>query len=309
MSEKWTEADVADQTAKTVLVTGANSGLGLETARALAQNGANVVMACRNTEKAAAAKALIDETDPAGETDLLEMDLGNLDSIRSGVEVFLESHQRLDVLVNNAGIMWTPKGLTADGFEQQLGVNHLGHFALTGLLLEVLLESGPARVVTISSNGHKAGKIDLDDLQSEESYSPYGAYFQSKLANLLFMCELQRRFAAANSEAISVAAHPGGSDTNLGHENPGGIAGTLFEKSRPIMDRFFSQSAQQGALPTLLAATGPDVVGGDYYGPDGFMELKGAPTKVDMTKRAKDEAVARRLWQKSVELTGVTYEW
>jgi NAD(P)-dependent dehydrogenase (short-subunit alcohol dehydrogenase family) len=309
MSEKWTEADVADQTAKTVLVTGANSGLGLETARALAQNGANVVMACRNTEKAAAAKALIDETDPAGETDLLEMDLGNLDSIRSGVEVFLESHQRLDVLVNNAGIMWTPKGLTADGFEQQLGVNHLGHFALTGLLLEVLLESGPARVVTISSNGHKAGKIDLDDLQSEESYSPYGAYFQSKLANLLFLCELQRRFAAANSEAKTVSAHPGGSDKTHGDENPGGIAGTLFEKSRPIMDRFFSQSAQQGALPTLLAATGPDVVGGDYYGPDGFMELKGAPTKVDMTKRAKDEAVARRLWQKSVELTGVTYEW
>jgi NAD(P)-dependent dehydrogenase (short-subunit alcohol dehydrogenase family) len=309
MSTEWTEDDIIDQAGRTVVVTGANSGLGFETARALAQKGAHVVMACRNLDKAAAAKELIDETDPMGATELLEMDLGSLDSIRSAAEAFLSSHQRLDVLINNAGIMWTPKGLTVDGFEQQLGVNHLGHYALTGHLLGVLQESGAARVVSISSFGHKPGKINFDDLQSERKYSPYSAYFQSKLANLLFMRELQRRLVEADSEVISVAAHPGGSDTNLGHESSGGVVGTLFQKTRPLMDRFFSQSAQQGALPMLLAATGPDVVGGDYYGPSGFMESKGAPVEVGMSKRASDGATARRLWTVSEELTGVTYQW
>lgn len=308
MSRDWTESDIVDQTGKIVLVTGANSGLGFETARALAQKGAHVVMACRNLEKAAAAKQLIDAIDPIGATELLEMDLGSLDSIRIATETFLRSHQRLDVLVNNAGIMWTPKGLTVDGFEQQLGVNHLGHYALTGHLLGVLQESGAARVVSISSFGHKPGKINFDDLQSEMKYSPFKAYFQSKLANLLFMRELQRRLAEAKSETISVAAHPGGSSTNLGHESPGGVVSTLFQKARPLTDRL-SQSAQQGALPMLLAATGPDVVGGDYYGPTGFMELRGAPVEVGMSKRALDDATARRLWAVSEELTSVTYKW
>ncbi len=308
MTSRWSENRIPDQTGRTVLITGANSGLGYETARALAHKGATVVMACRNAIKADAAKARIDATRPSGSLEIVAMDLADLESVRAGAEEFLDSHERLDVLVNNAGLMMTPKGKTAQGFETQFGVNHLGHYALTGHLLGVLQESGASRVVNVSSFGHRPGKIDFDDLQSERDYSPYSAYFQSKLANLLFTRELQSRLTAAGSETIAVAAHPGGSDTNLGHENPGGVLGTLMDKSRPIMDRF-SQSAAMGALPQLLAATGRDVEGGDYYGPSGFMEMRGHPKKVGRSKRAKDDAVARRLWDVSEELTGVTYEW
>ncbi len=304
---KWTEDDVPDQTGRTILITGANSGIGFEAARALAQHGATVVMGCRSRSKAEDALAEIEATEPSGTVDILEMDLADLDSVQEAAEAFKASNDRLDVLVNNAGLMATPEQRTAQGFEMQFGVNHLGHFAFTGRLTDLLLDSGSARVVSISSQGHRPGKINFSDLNSEQSYSPWAAYFQSKLANLLFTRELQRRFESVDAEAIAVAAHPGASKTNLGHESAGGIWSKVLEMSRPLIEMVVAQSSAMGALPTLRAATDPDVEGGDYFGPGGFGEQRGHPEKVDMSSRAKDDAVAARLWTTSVELTGVSY--
>ena len=223
MSDKWTEENIPDQTGRVVLITGANSGIGYEAARALAQHGATVVMGCRNRAKAEDAVAAIAETDPSGTTEILEMDLSDLDSVRQAATEFLSTHDRLDVLINNAGLMATPEQRTAQGFEMQFGVNHLGHYVLTGLLLGVLRSTPGSRVVSISSQGHRPGKINFDDLNSEDSYSPWPAYFQSKLANLLFTRELQQRLVDANADVIAVADHPGGPSTNLGNETPDGI--------------------------------------------------------------------------------------
>ncbi len=308
MSNNWTEADIPDQTGRTILITGANSGIGFEAARALAQHGATVVLACRNRNKADDAVAKITEANPTGSTEILEVDLADLESVKNAAEEFLAAHERLDILVNNAGLMATPKQQTAQGFEMQFGVNHLGHFALTSHLVPVILKSGPARVVSISSQGHRPGRINFDDLNWEQrNYSPWRAYFQSKLANLLFTRELQRRLSAAESEAIAVAAHPGASNTNLGHENPGGILGNLIHASRPLVERFMSQSAAMGALPTLRSATDRAVEGGDYFGPRGLGEQRGHPIKVGMSKQARDDDTARKLWGISEGLTGVTY--
>jgi len=302
----WTEGDIGDQTGRTILITGANSGIGYEAARALAQHGAHVVLACRTRSKADDAVARIAASNPSGSTEVLEMDLADLDSVAEAASRFASSHDRLDVLVNNAGLMAAPLQRTAQGFEMQFGVNHLGHFALTGHLIEMLMASGPARVVSISSQGHRPGKIHFDDLNSEKKYSPWPAYFQSKLANLLFIGELQRRLALVKSEVIAVAAHPGVSSTNLGHESSG-VLGSMMKWTRPVFDRFVSQSAAMGALPTLRAAVDPSVDGGDYFGPDGFGEQRGHPVKVDSSNRAKDDAAAGRLWELSEQSTRVTF--
>jgi NAD(P)-dependent dehydrogenase (short-subunit alcohol dehydrogenase family) len=304
---KWTEDDIADQSGRIALVTGANSGLGYETARALAAHGAHVVLACRNPDRAADAQERIADAAPGSSTEILLTDMADLDSIAGSAAQFAAAHRRLDILVNNAGVMATPEGQTAQGFETQFGVNHLGHFSLTAALMPRLLDAGDgARVVSLSSNGHKMGKMDFDDLMGRKKYRPWRAYFQSKLSNLLFTRELQRRFGASGVSAIAVAAHPGGARTELGRTSPGGLLSRGFAVIRPGLERL-SQSAEMGALPTLLAAVGPDVTGGDYYGPDGIGEMRGHPKKVGTTARAKNDLDATRLWDMSVELTGADY--
>ena len=304
---KWTEADIPDQTGRTALITGANSGIGFEAARALAEHGARVVLACRSRVKADAAVQAIATTAPAADVSVLELDLADLDQVTVAAATFASAHDRLDLLINNAGLMAIPKQTTVQGYEMQFGVNHLAHFALTGRLLDRLLATPGSRVVSISSQGHRPGRIAFDDLQSERRYGPWKAYFQSKLANLLFVAELQRRLTAADSPTLALAAHPGGSRTNLGHENPGGILNTIGHVGRPVIEKIALQSAAMGALPTLRAATDPAVVGGEYFGPDGLGEQRGHPRVVGRSRRAQDEDVARRLWEVSEELTGVRY--
>ncbi|MBW2269933.1 MAG: SDR family NAD(P)-dependent oxidoreductase [Deltaproteobacteria bacterium] len=304
---KWTEAHVADQRGRVALVTGANSGIGWETARVLANAGARVVVACRSSERGHDAVRRLEETSPRGGIEFLQLDLADLDSVRAAVDSF--AHDRLDLLINNAGLMATPLQRTSQGFEMQFGVNHLGHFALTGLLMPRLLSTSGSRIVSVSSTGHRPGHIRFDDLNWESEYRPWAAYFQSKLANLLFTFELQRRLEAAASETTAFASHPGGSKTNLGHENPGGFLNTLLSASRPLLERFLLQSSAMGALPTLRAAVDPEARGGEYYGPDGFNEQTGHPIRVDSSARSKDRDVAQRLWRESEELTGIKYEF
>ena len=304
----WTENDIADQSGRVALVTGANSGRGFETARALAQHGAHVVLACRNADRAAAAEARINALTPPGSVEVLLTDMADLDSIEGATERFLAAHQRLDLLINNAGVMAVPQATTAQGFEEQFGVNHLGHFALTAQLLPALASAGAgSRVVNVSSNGHRMGRMRFDDLMAEEKYRAWPAYFQSKLANLLFTSELQRRLADSTLGTIAVAAHPGGADTELAHGVGGGIVGVLMRVTRPVVEPLFSQSAAMGALPQLFAAVAPGVEGDDYIGPDGLGEMKGHPKKVGRTARARSEADAARLWEVSVDLTGADY--
>lgn len=306
MTDPWTEESIPDQSGAAFAVTGATSGLGWETARALAQHGARVLVGARTDAKASDAIERIAQTRPAGTLEPWVIDLADLDSVAAGASQLVATESRLDGLVNNAGIMWSPYGTTAQGFEQQLGVNHLGHFALTGRVLPLLLDTEDSRVVSVSSNGHRPGRINTEDLQSEKSYSPYAAYFQSKLANLLFTSELQRRLTDAGSSTIAVAAHPGGSATNLGHENPGGVRGALYALLQPLAG-WLAQPAAMGALPQLRAATDASVQGDDYYGPSGFGELRGHPVPVDRSDRAKDAVTAGWLWDRSAELTGVDY--
>ena len=298
-NKQWNENDIPDMSGKVAVVTGANSGIGYETARALAHKGADVVMACRNLQKADAAADQIRRENPAGNVEVMQLDLADLDSVRRFAADFKETHDRLDLLINNAGIMMPPYGKTAQGFETQFGVNHLGHFALTGLLIDQIVQTPESRVVTVSSTMHRFGEIDFDDLNCEEKkYKRQSAYGQSKLANLLFTYELQRKLEAAGTETLSVAAHPGWTETNLQqHSGPA-----------QFFNRFVAQDAPMGALPTLYAATGPDVEGRDYYGPDGFMDSRGHPKKVSSSGRSQDQAAAEQLWQVSEELTGVTYD-
>jgi NAD(P)-dependent dehydrogenase (short-subunit alcohol dehydrogenase family) len=296
---KWGAADIPDQTGRTAVITGANSGIGREAARYLAARGARVVLACRDEDKARAVAAEI-AGELGAEADTVALDLSSLESVRAAAAELRSRYPRLDLLVNNAGVMMPPLGRTADGFELQLGTNHLGHFALTGLVLPSLLEVPGSRVVTVSSNGHRAGRINFDDLQWESHrYRRMGAYGQSKLANLLFTYELQRRLAAAGDPTIAVAAHPGFSDTALTRYMPAWMQ--LGARLAP------SQGATMGALPTVRAATDPAAAGGDYYGPAGLGEMTGPPKRVGSSARSRDEAAARRLWTVSEELTGVTF--
>jgi len=297
---KWTAADIPDQGGKTVVVTGANSGLGLVTARELARKGAHVVLTARTQEKGDRAAQEIEAAAPGARTEVRLLDLASLESVRAFAAGVAEAHPAIDVLVNNAGVMMTPKGTTADGFETQFGTNHLGHFALTGLLLEAIT----GRVVTVSSIEHKPGRIAFDDLQGEVKYGPRTAYQQSKLANAMFALELDRRLRASGSEVISVIAHPGYSDTALQTSGPTGIARLAMKY---IGNKVIAQSADRGALPQLYAATAVDVQGGEFIGPDGFNEMRGDPTRVQPTQRAQDPETAKRLWETSEELTGLRY--
>jgi NAD(P)-dependent dehydrogenase (short-subunit alcohol dehydrogenase family) len=289
------------------VVTGANSGIGLETARELARKGATVVMAARNAQKNEQAWQNILASVPGADLVKMRLDLADLASVREFADEYRQRYSSLHLLINNAGVMAIPQRTTADGFEMQFGTNHLGHFALTGLLLELLLGTLGARVVTVSSAIHQMGSIPFDDLQSKRRYSRWGAYATSKLANLLFAFELQRRLEAIGARAISVAAHPGYASTNLQHVGPEMDRSRVQQLITAVMNPLFAQSAVMGALPTLYAATAPDVRGGDYIGPGGLAKMRGYPIKVRAGAHAHDTVTAQRLWMASEELTGVQY--
>lgn len=290
----WTTSELIDQSGKTVIVTGANSGLGEVTARELARVGAHVVLACRNTEAGEKAAAGM-----SGSVEVRKLDLADLDSVRSFAE---GTTGPVDILINNAGVMAVPYRKTAQGFESQFGTNHLGHFALAGLLLDRLKESNKPRVTVLSSAAHRMGAINFDDLQSEQNYARWKAYGQSKLANLMYAYEFARRAKAADSPITVTAAHPGYANTKLQ-----GKTESFMDRVMAVSNAVMAQSADAGAMPTLYAATG-DIPSGSYVGPDGFMQQRGKrATVVGSTKASRDEAVAKRLWDVSEELTGVKY--
>jgi NAD(P)-dependent dehydrogenase (short-subunit alcohol dehydrogenase family) len=305
MTSKWTVEDIPDQRDRTAIVTGGNSGLGHIVARELARHGARVTIASRDNAKSAEAATAITGAVPSSTVEAAQLDLGNLSSIRAFADRIRAGNDHIDLLINNAGVMAAPHRRTADGFELQFGTNHLGHFALTGLLLPLLYGRPDARVVTVSSNNHKSARMNFDDLQGERQYSRWGAYGQSKLANLLFAFELDRRLKAAGWPLISVAAHPGYSATNLQLSGP-----PLYERLvLRLSNRVLAQSAEMGSLPLLYAATAPGVQGGSYVGPDGAREMRGYPVLVQASARAYDEEAARRLWDISEQLTEVRYDF
>ncbi|BBY98818.1 SDR family NAD(P)-dependent oxidoreductase [Mycolicibacterium fallax] len=304
MNRNWSEADVPEQAGRVAIVTGSNTGLGYETARVLAGRGATVVLAVRDTAKGEQAAEEIRALSPAGAVSVQRLDLGSLESVHTAATELKAAHPRIDLLINNAGVMYpSPRQTTSDGFELQFGTNHLGHFALTGLLLENLLPVPDSRVVVVASVAHRirAG-IHFDDLQWTRGYDRVAAYGQSKLANLMFAYELQRRLSADDADTIAVAAHPGISDTELMRHLPALIR-PGFKAIAPVV----VQNAAAGALPTLRAATDPAVIGGQYYGPDGLGELRGRPRPVGSSRESRDPAVAQRLWEVSEKLTGVTF--
>ena len=310
MTQNWTTADIPNLTDKTFVVTGTTSGLGTHSATELAKHGGHVVVTGRNPEKLSQTLATVasEATGPA--PDAVQLDLADLGSISQAAEEIRALAPQIHGLLNNAGIMATPQNQTKDGFESQIGTNHLGHFALTGLLLPSIPARGHARVVTVSSLAHKRGKVVPNDLSYQNRrYDPWSAYGQSKLANLLFTLELAKLTREAGWNLIAAAAHPGFSATNLLHAGPAIMQNQI---ARTVGDGFMklvSQSAADGALPSLYAATAPDVHNGDYIGPSGVMEIRGAPKKVGRSSAAKDALVAQELWSKSEELTGVTYDF
>ena len=295
---KWNASDIPDQTGRTILITGANSGLGLRSAEALAAKGARVLLACRNPQKAATALEAVKAKATGASPEVVALDLADLDSVRSAAADVAGRVDALDVLMNNAGVMAIPRATTPQGFEMQLGTNHLGHFALTGLLLPQLRASAEPRVISTSSQAHRTGRMRWDDLQWEKRYERWQAYGQSKLANLLFMRELAHR---AESTLLSAAAHPGWAATHL--QSGEGLA----KRVSAMGNHLFAQSDAMGALPQLYAATMPDVVTGDYWGPDGMFERAGHPTRVGSTSAARNMADAARLWDVSERLTGVSF--
>ena len=298
MSTRWTTQDIPDQHGRVAVVTGANTGLGFETAKALAGRGATVVLAVRDVDKGAAAAGRM-----AGDVTVQRLDLASLGSVHLAAAALRDAHPRIDLLVNNAGVMYTPRQTTENGFERQFGTNHLGHFAFTGLLLDLLLPVPGSRVVTVSSVGHRIrAAIHFDDLQWERSYSRAGAYGQSKLANLMFTYELQRRLAAHGTTTLATAAHPGMSNTELVRNSPTVVRAPM-DRLAPLL----TQPAAMGALPTLRAATDPAVLGGQYYGPSGLGEVRGHPRLVTSSPQSYDLAVQQRLWAVSEDLTGVTF--
>jgi NAD(P)-dependent dehydrogenase (short-subunit alcohol dehydrogenase family) len=305
MAQHWTADDIPDLTGRTALVTGANTGLGFHEALQLALHGAHVYVAARNPERGEAAMAKFHERVPADRVELVSLDLADLDSVRA----LATEMPPLDLLVNNAGVMAVPKRrTTAQGFELQFGTNHLGHFALTGLLLPQLLAKPGSRVVTLSSGMHRIGRINLDDLQSERRYGANTAYAQSKLANASFTVELNRRFEAAGVDVISVGAHPGYAATDLQYSGPQlGGGGAIYAWLMKIATPIIAQSAAQGALPALRAAVDPRVRGGEYYGPHAFGGQRGYPVKERYIRPAYDQQLAKGLWDASAKLTSVDY--
>ena len=296
--------DIPSQKGKIAVVTGSNTGLGFETALALAKKEATVVLACRNLEKAANAKKRILDEVPAGEVDILQVDLSKLSSVRESAKAFKAKYKSLDLLINNAGVMMPPYTVTEDGYELQLQANHLGHFLLTGLLMDRLITTEGSRIVSLSSIAHKNATINFNDLQSEEKYSAAKAYGQSKLACLLFARELQHRLEkAGHQKMISVAAHPGVSMTELVRHMPK----LLVIIVGATLGKLVTHPPNEGAKPTLLAALGPNVQGGDYFGPQGYKEMKGPPGKAMSSDLSKEEELAQRLWEVSEELVGMKY--
>jgi len=305
--KSWTADDIPDLSGKTIVVTGGNSGIGYEAALEFARKRAEVILACRDLGKARTAAAQITASSSGAKVSVMELDLANLSSVRGFSEAFHLEHPALHVLVNNAGVMAIPYRQTADGFEMQFGTNHLGHFALTGLLLDRIVASEGARVVNVSSGAHRFGSIHFDDLQWKQNYRKWRAYGQSKLANLLFTFELQRRADAAGKKLLSVACHPGYAATNLQAVGPKMSGSSMAEYLMDLGNRAFAQSAAMGALPTEYAAVAADVHGGDYIGPDGMAELWGNPVHVGRSAAAQDAAAASRLWEVSEQLTNVHY--
>jgi NAD(P)-dependent dehydrogenase (short-subunit alcohol dehydrogenase family) len=305
MDKNWTIEKIPDLTGKIIIITGANSGIGFESTRSLAAKGARIILASRNPEKAKNAIRLIKNDVPSARLDFIELNLSNLKSVHQFADNFKSKYKTLDILLNNAGVMLMPYGLTDDGFENTFGTNHLGHFALTGLLLETISKTPGSRVVTVSSNAHYGIEMDFDNLMFDQGidYTPMDAYRRSKLANLLFTYELQRRFISEGIAATALASHPGISATQLAdHRFPK----KMYWLIRPLM-RILLQSSAMGALPSLRAATDPQASGGEYYGQDGAGERSGFPVLVDSNSTSKDLDSARRLWEISQELTGVKY--
>jgi NAD(P)-dependent dehydrogenase (short-subunit alcohol dehydrogenase family) len=302
-NKKWTTNNIPNLSGKVIIVTGANSGIGFETVKELARKGAHTILACRSMEKGNDAAQQIRTVVPNARLEPMVLDLGSLKSVHAFSETLKAAHDRLDVLVNNAGVMWVPYGKTEDGFEKHFGINHLGHFALTGLLLDVLLKTPGSRVVTISSMGHRSGTIDFDNLMYKDGigYGPDQAYGRSKLANLLFTFELQRHLDSKQTNVISTAAHPGGADTNLGRH----VEGRWWWGLLRLLTMPITQNAAMGAMPTLRAATDPEAMAGDYIGPGGFMGMRGYPIKVECSNEARDVDIAKRLWKVSEDLTGI----
>ena len=296
-NEKWTTQNIPDMQGKTILVTGANSGIGYETARTLAAKNATIIMACRSLDKGQAALEKIQAETPQADLKLMALNLADMAAVREFAAAFLEEHTHLDILINNAGIMATPYGKTTDGFEMQFGTNHLGHFLLTGLLFEKLKSTPNSRVVTVSSFAHNRGRINFSDLNSEKSYQKWQAYGQSKLANVLFAYELQKRVSANGNNPQSVVVHPGYAATNLQRTS------WFFNFINPMI----AQSQEMGVLPTLFAAINSQIKGGEYVGPDGFLEMRGHPIITRSSRASYDQETAQRLWEVSQEMTGVQF--
>ena len=305
MTQHWTTNNIPDLTGKVIIVTGANSGIGYEAAKEFARKGAQTILACRSMEKGCAALDQILSEIPDAPTEVMRLDLASQASICAFIDDFKAKYTRLDVLLNNAGIMMVPYGKTEDGFERQFGTNHLGHFALTGMLIDVLRNTPSARIVNVSSTGHRMGVMDFDNLMFEngDGYTPSSAYGRSKLANLLFTYELQRRFDASGADIIATAAHPGMSNTNLGNH----LLNNWFLKIIGRIALRLAQSSAMGALPSIRAAVDPEAKGYEYYGPDGPRESRGYPVKVTSNGASHNLVDAEKLWQISEELTGVKY--
>ena len=303
---KWTMDEVPSLEGKKFVITGANSGIGFETARACATHGAHIILACRDEEKGERAIAQLKQSQIRGEVENMKLDLNSLSSIREFSNNLLDHYENIDGLVNNAGIMMNPYQLTEDGFESQFGINHLGHFALTGLLMPALLSTPNARIVNVSSGAHSMGTMDFDNLMFEggKNYTRVASYGRSKLANLLFTKGLQARLTKISSDTIATSAHPGWASTNLGKQSHP-LAGAIIS----IFGKLLAQSATMGALPTLRALLDPEAIEGDYYGPDGFRESRGHPIKVGSSENAQNPELAEQLWNMSEKLTGISYSW
>jgi len=294
----WTADNIPDQTGKIVIITGSTSGLGKEASRVLAGKGATIIMAVRNTAKGEKVAEEIREEFPGAMVEVMKLDLASLKSVKSFADAFMNQYDQLDILINNAGVMMCPYSKTEDGFEIQMGTNHLGHFALTGHLMPLLKRTNDSRIVATSSMGHRMGNIDFSDINWEKrKYKTNQAYGDSKLANLYFTYELARKFQGAPNAPMATAAHPGATSTELARHS------RLIQ----FFNIFFAQNVEIGTLPTLRAATDPEAKSGDYFGPNGFMEMRGYPVKVDSNELSKDADITRKLWEISEEMTGVSY--
>jgi len=306
-ANKWDASNVPDMTGKRVFITGANSGIGFEAARVIAGKGGEVILACRSADKANEAMKKITDEFPAAFLGFFELDLADLSSIQKACDTFLKNYDSLDLLINNAGVMWLPQRETADGFEMQIGTNHFGHYALTGRLLPVLLKTPNARIVTVSSLAHTGGTMNFDDIHHRKNYKKHKVYCQSKLANLLFAYELQRKLEKMDCNCISVAVHPGISSTNLATPGFDMTGSNILSAFTKVLFPLITQKAERGCLPTLFAAIDSGVNGGDYFGPDGFNQFWGCPKLVRSNRRSHNVEDAQRLWEISEELTQVVY--